>query len=125
VEPGQAPFYGINRRSRARRSIRESKMKKIALAIVAILAFASTSHAQDRMRHHYVQRTDPYAEVFNYWSSVLPPDLPVSPIGFFGGTGIVVGTNLRCNACGALGHYSCGANVPRYFIHFTWFMMPW
>jgi hypothetical protein len=103
---------------------RESKMKKFAFAIVAILGVASTAHAQDRAHHHYVQRTDHYAQAFNYWSSVLPPDLAISPITVFGGTGIVVGTNLRCNACGAVGHYSCGARVPLYVTHYTWNMMP-
>jgi hypothetical protein len=100
-------------------------MKKIALAIVTILGFASTAQAQNRAPHQYVQRTDQYAQIINYWSSVLPPDLAISPIAFFGGTGIVVGTNLRCNACGAIGHYSCGANVPKFGTHYTWDMMPW
>jgi hypothetical protein len=42
----------------------------------------------------------------------------------FGGTGIVVGTRLTRNACGAVGHTSCEANVPLYATHYSWEMMP-
>jgi hypothetical protein len=104
--------------------MKESMMKKFGLTILALLAFASTAHAQHRVPHHYTQRTDHYAQVFNYWSSVLPPDIGMIPVGTFGGSGIVVGTNLRCNACGAVGHYSCGVNVPLYITHYAWMMMP-
>jgi hypothetical protein len=98
-------------------------MKKIALAIIALIGLGSTAHAQDRPQRRYFQRTDHYAQVFNYWSSQLTPDMP-SPFMFFGGSGVVVGTRLRCNVCDELGHISCGAAVPLYISHFTWDMMP-
>ena len=98
-------------------------MKKIALVIIALLGLASTAQAQDRAHRRYFQRTDHYAQVFNYWSSQLSPDMPI-PIALFGGEGIVVGTRLRCNVCDAPGHVSCGAAVPLYVSHFVWDMMP-
>jgi hypothetical protein len=99
-------------------------MKRIALTIAALLGLASTAHAQDRAHNHYVQRTDHYAQVFDYWAYHLAPDSGLTPIAIYRGSGIVVGTNLRCNVCGAVGHYSCGARVPLYMTHYTWDMMP-
>jgi hypothetical protein len=100
-------------------------MRRIALTIAALLlGLASTADAQDRARSRYVQRTDHYAQVLNYWAYQLGPDSGLTPVAVFGGSGIVVGTNLRCNACGAVGHYSCGANVPLYITHYSWELMP-
>ncbi len=100
-------------------------MKRIALAVVALLGLASTSHAQDRILNRYVQRTDHYAQVFNYWAFQLGTDSGLTPVAIaYRGSGIVVGTSLRCNACGAVGHYSCGARVPLYMTHYAWDMMP-
>jgi hypothetical protein len=101
----------------------ESTMKRLALTILALTALAGTAFAQDRARHQYSQRTDPYALVFNYWAEQQFPE--GFNAGFvYRGTGFVVGTNLRCNVCGAAGHYSCGANVPLFFTHYAWLMMP-
>jgi hypothetical protein len=97
---------------------------KTALAFIAVLALASTAQAQDRVRHRYTQRTDHYAQVFNYWAANLPAEAPFNPGVLFGGAGFVVGTRLTCNVCGAVGHYSCGAAVPLYVSHYTWDMMP-
>ncbi len=99
-------------------------MKRIALTVAALLGFAGTAHAQDRAQPHYVQRTDHYAQVFNYWAYQLGTDSGLAPVAVYGGSGIVVGTNLRCNVCGAVGHSSCGARVPLYIIHYSWEMMP-
>src|SRR5580704_14798331 len=99
-------------------------MKKNALIVAVLLGLAGTAHAQDRARNHYLQRTDHYAPVFNYWASQLGPDSGLTPVAFYGGSGIVVGTRLTCNACGAVGHYSCGARVPLYVTHYSWDMMP-
>ena len=99
-------------------------MKKIGLTVVVLLlGLAGTAHAQDRAQRHYSQRTDPYALVYNYWAHQQIPG-GFDPGTLFGGAGIVVGTRLRCNACGALGHYSCGVNVPLFFTHYSWEMMP-
>ena len=98
-------------------------MKKISLTIVALLGLAGTAHAQDRAHRQYVQRTDHYAQVFNYWASVEAPH-GFNPGILYGGQGIVVGTRLRCSVCGTAGHYACGANVPLYVTHYTWNMMP-
>jgi hypothetical protein len=89
-------------------------MKKIALAIVAILVFSSTAHAQKkRVRHRYVQRPDPYAQIFNDWASGQKSDFRgISTCATMGGSGSVFGTNISCNVCGADGHYSCGAGLP-------------
>jgi hypothetical protein len=99
-------------------------MKRIALAIVVLLGLASTADAQDRARHQYIQRTDHYAPVFNYWAYHLGTDSGLIPVATFGGSGTVVGTSLRCNVCGTVGHYSCGVRVPLYFTHYSWEMMP-
>src|SRR5262249_22785954 len=98
-------------------------MKKIAFTIFALLGMAGASHAQDRAHRHYTQRTDHYAQVFNYWASVQLPE-GVNPVAVFGGQGIVVGTRHRCNVCGTAAHISCGANVPLYMTHYSWDMMP-
>jgi hypothetical protein len=98
-------------------------MKKIAFTILALLGMARASQAQDRAHHRYSQRTDHYAQVFNYWASVQLPH-GVTPVTLFGGQGFVVGTRIRCNVCGTVGHISCGANVPLYMSHYTWDMMP-
>jgi hypothetical protein len=99
-------------------------MKKITLTIVAILGLAGAAHAQDREHRQYVQRTDPYALVYIFWAYHQVPDAYNPALMRFGGQGIVVGTNLRCNVCGTVGHYSCGAAVPLYLTHFTWDLMP-
>jgi hypothetical protein len=99
-------------------------MKRIALTFVALLGLAaSAAHAQERAQHRYVQRTDHYAQVFNYWASFELPH-GFNPGIVYGGSGIVVGTRIRCNVCGTVGHYSCGAAVPLYVTHYTWDMMP-
>jgi hypothetical protein len=98
-------------------------MKKTALAIVALLGLSSTADAQDHARRPYLQRSDPYAQIFSYWASVQVPD-GVSPIILIRGQGIVVGTRIRCNVCGTAGHTSCGANVPLFATHYSWDMMP-
>jgi hypothetical protein len=99
-------------------------MKRIALTIVALLALASTAHAQDRAHRQYSQRTDHYAQVFNYWAYHQAFPDGFNPGTLYGGFGIVVGTNIRCRVCGTAGHTSCGANVPLYVSHYTWDMMP-
>jgi hypothetical protein len=99
-------------------------MKRIALTIAALLGLTISVSAQDRAARRYSQRTDHYAPVFNYWAYHLGTDSPFTPVATFGGTGIVVGTRLTCNACGAVGHVSCGANVPLYMTHYSWEMMP-
>jgi hypothetical protein len=99
-------------------------MKRTALTVAVLLGLAGTADAQDRARRQYFQRTDHYAQVFNYWANQLGPDSGLIPVAVYGGSGIVVGTNLRCNVCGAVGHYSCGAAVPLYLIHYSWEMMP-
>jgi hypothetical protein len=99
-------------------------MRRIALTIAALIVLVSTAQAQDRARPRHVQRTDHYAQVFNYWAYQLGTDSGLTPVTVFGGSGIVVGTNLRCNVCGAVGHISCGANVPLYITHYSWDMMP-
>jgi hypothetical protein len=96
-------------------------MKRIALVIAALLGLAATADAQDHGQHRYTQRTDPYGHVFNY---LLGLDSEFTPVTVHRGTGFVVGTRIRCNVCGAAGHYSCGANVPLYMTHYSWFMMP-
>ena len=99
-------------------------MKRFALTIATLLGLATTAEAQDRGQHRYTQRTDPYGHVFNYWAYSLGLDSEFTPVMVHRGTGYVVGTRLRCNVCGAAGHYSCGANVPLYMAHYSWFMMP-
>jgi hypothetical protein len=85
-------------------------MKKIALAVVAILLFAGTAHAQKRVKkHRYVQRTDRYAQVFNDWSASLQPEYSgINTNARIGGSGMSVGTDMSCYDCGTAGHYSCG-----------------
>jgi hypothetical protein len=103
----------------------ESKMKKIALAIIVLIGLGGTAHAQDRAHRRYFQRTDHYAQVINYWASQLSPELAgMTPRIVFGGDGIVVGTRIRCKVCDAVGHVNCGAAVPLYVSHFAWDMMP-
>ena len=99
-------------------------MKKLTLAIVAVLGIASMAHAQDRAHRQYAQRTDPYALVYSFWAYHQVPDAYNPGLNRYGGHGIVVGTRLRCNVCGTVGHYSCGAAVPLFYTHFTWDMMP-
>ena len=99
-------------------------MRTIAFTIAALIGLASTAHGEDRVNRRYIQRTDQYSQIFNYWAYHLGTDSGLTPIAIFGGTGIVVGTNLSCNACGAVGHYSCGANVPLFATHYSWEMMP-
>jgi hypothetical protein len=84
-------------------------MKKIALAIVAMLLFSSTAHAQKRAKRRYVQRPDPYAKLFSDWSSAQIPEYSgINTSARMGGSGMSVGTSMTCNACGTPGHYSCG-----------------
>ena len=99
-------------------------MRTIVLTIAILVGLASTAHAQDRANRRYTQRTDHYSQVFNYWAYHLGTDSGLTPIATFGGSGIVVGTRITCNACGAVGHISCGANVPLYATHYSWEMMP-
>jgi hypothetical protein len=87
-------------------------MKRIALAIVAILALSSTAHAQKRVRHRYVQQTDPYAKLFNDWASGQTTDFRgISTCATIGGSGSVFGSSISCNVCGTDGHYTCGAGA--------------
>ena len=55
-----------------RRFKHRNAVKEIALVIAVLLGFAGTAHGQDQRRaNHYVQRTDHYSQVFNYWASQL------------------------------------------------------